>query len=143
MKNHASGDPVLLFDGVCNLCNRWVNIVIDHDPEARVRFASLQSVAGRTLLSRYGYDAGTLNSVVLVDGDHIFQRSDAIIRLSKYLTGGMRLLVVTTVIPRFIRDYFYDLIARHRYSLFGTREQCRLPGAGDEDRFLEKSEQVE
>lgn len=129
--------PVLLFDGVCNLCNYWVNFVIDRDPEGRVMFAALQSDAGRQLLMQYNLDPEAMDTVVLIDNGKVYQRSDAIIRLSSHMKGGVRLLRTGVVFPRFVRDVIYNAVARKRYKWFGKRDQCRMPDPELKGRFLE------
>ncbi len=132
--------PILLFDGVCNLCNRWVNYVIDRDPEARIMFAPLQSDSARELLEKHQIDTEKMDSVVLVDQDEVYQKSDAVLRIAGYMRGPVRLLRAGRVVPRTVRDRLYDLIARKRYRWFGRRNECRLPEPGIKDRFLEMSE---
>lgn len=134
--------PVLLFDGVCNLCNGWVNFIIDRDPHARIRFAPLQSMAAHRLLEKHGLDAGDMDTVVFLDEGNVYERSDAVLRLIRYLKGAVLLLRAGVVIPRIIRDGLYDWIARNRYSWFGKRDRCRLPGPGIRERFLEMSDQI-
>lgn len=131
--------PVLLFDGVCNLCNYWVNFVIDRDPEGRVMFAALQSEAGRKLLMQHDLDPDAMDTVVLMDNGKVYQRSDAIIRLSSHMKGSARLLRAGVVFPRFIRNVIYNVIARKRYAWFGKRDQCRMPDPELKERFLEMS----
>lgn len=129
--------PVLLFDGVCNLCNRWVNFVIDRDPQAQILFAPLQSGSGRQLLEKQGLDPEAMDTVVLIDRDGVHQRSDAVLRIAGYLRGPVRLVRVGAVLPRSWRDALYDLVARKRYRWFGRRDACRIPEPGIRERFLE------
>lgn len=134
--------PVLLFDGMCNLCNGWVNFIIDRDPHTRIRFAPLQSTAAQRLLDEHGLAAGDMDTVVFLDDGKVYERSDAVLRLTRYLKGAVLLLRVGVMIPRIIRDGLYDWIARNRYFWFGKRDRCRLPEPGVRDRFLEMSDQV-
>lgn len=127
---------VLLFDGVCNLCNASVQWVLEHDKKAVFRFAALQSEAGQAELRRFGLDTATFNSVVLVDGDHIFTQSDAAIEVAIRLGGFWALARFLKIIPRFLRDGVYNWIARNRYRWFGKKEQCMLPRAEWKRRFL-------
>lgn len=131
--------PVLLFDGVCNLCNYWVNFVIDRDPEGRLLFAALQSEAGRQLLMQHDLDPDEMDTVVLIDNEKAYQRSDAVIRLSSHMKGSVRLLRAGVIIPRFFRDMIYNAVARKRYKWFGKRDQCRMPDPELKERFLEMS----
>ncbi len=139
----SNNKPVLLFDGVCNLCNGWVNYVIDHDPESHIRFAPLQSRAGEKLLEAHGLDSEKPDSVVLLDRDNrVYERSDAVLRVAAYLKGLPRLLRMGVMVPRTLRNLIYDLVARNRYRWFGRRDQCRMPDPGLKDRFLEMSDQT-
>jgi predicted DCC family thiol-disulfide oxidoreductase YuxK len=128
--------PILLFDGVCNLCNASVQWVLLRDKKGVFRFAALQSEAGQAILKKHGLDTETFNSVVLADGDRLFTRSDAPLEVAVRLGGAWRLLGVFKIIPRFIRDGIYDWIARNRYRWFGKQEQCMLPRAEWKGRFL-------
>ncbi len=139
----APGGPgVVLFDGVCNFCNRSINSIMDRDPGHAFRFAALQSPAGQRLLREYGAppEARGLDSVVLIEDGQVFTHSDAAMRIAAKLRGFLpRLAAVGRIIPRPLRDAAYSLVARNRYRLLGQREACRLPTAEDRARFLEGS----
>ena len=139
--------PLVLFDGVCNLCNGTVNYVIDHDPEGIFRFGSLQSAEARPYLERCGIEAPDEDqahgSIVLVEGDRCYTRSTAALRIAQRLNGAARLLYGAIVLPRFLRDAVYDWIAARRYDWFGRRDACRLPTPELADRFLEDPAPVE
>ena len=128
--------PVLLFDGVCNLCNGSVQWVLRHDARAQFRFAALQSDTGQALLCRFGLDSAQLDTVVLVDGDRIFLRSDAPLEVARRLGGGWALLYIFKVLPRPLRNAVYDWVARHRYRWFGREESCMLPRLEWKGRFV-------
>lgn len=128
--------PIVLFDGVCNLCSGWVQFVIRRDPDAVFLFASLQSEVGRSLSEKHGIDPDQLDSVVLIDGDQAYQRSDAALRVARYLDGPWRRAAVLLIVPRFIRNSVYRLIAWQRYRLFGRQESCWLPTEQLRKRFL-------
>ncbi|MBK7627345.1 MAG: thiol-disulfide oxidoreductase DCC family protein [Bacteroidales bacterium] len=128
--------PILLFDGVCNLCNRLVVFVIRRDKNARIRFASLQSEAGKSLLSAAGLNPETVDTVVYLTGGKTFLRSSAILNLLNDLGGGLRLFYSLIIIPSFIRDFIYNLVARSRYRIFGKRESCMVPPKDIENRFI-------
>lgn len=128
--------PVLLFDGVCNLCNASVQWVIRHDPKAVFRFASLQSEAGQALLQKFNLPTDELNTVVLVDGGKVYTRSDVPIQVGKKLGGWWHLLQMFFIIPRPLRNAVYDWIARNRYRWFGKKEECWLPTPELRERFL-------
>lgn len=129
--------PIVLFDGVCNLCNGSVQFIIKRDPKKQFRFASLQSPAGQALLDRFGLEAAKLDSVVLVEGDRCHVKSSAALQIAGRLGGGWPLLAGLRVIPRFLRDAVYDMIARRRYRWFGKAEACLIPSPALKERFLE------
>ncbi len=135
----APPKPVVLFDGVCNLCNGWVSFLVDHDPGAVLRFGSLQSPQARELLERAGKaaDAAALESVVLVEGTRVYERSAAALRAIGHLGGGWRLFELLLAIPTPVRDAVYRAIAASRYRLFGRRETCRVPAAAERERFID------
>ena len=130
---------IILFDGVCNLCDGFVQFVLDRDPRGRFVFASLQSDAARALLARHGIPAPTEpESIVLVDGDRAWQRSAAVLRVLRGLGGvWAAFAIVSWIVPRFLRDGIYRFIARHRYAWFGKRAECRVPTPDLRARFLE------
>ncbi|WP_435366006.1 thiol-disulfide oxidoreductase DCC family protein [Haloarchaeobius sp. DYHT-AS-18] len=129
--------PVLLFDGVCNLCNGVVQFVIPRDPDANIRFAPLQSDAGARLQERAGLPPDQLETVVLVEGDEYYTKSAAVIRIGEHLGGLYRLASVGRFVPRFVRDALYDFVADHRYGWFGKKEQCMVPSPDVKERFLD------
>lgn len=129
--------PTLLFDGVCNLCSGSVQFILKRDTRSRFRFASLQSDAGRRLMTDHGLDPDALSSVVLIEGGRAYQESTAALRIARHLPGAWKLLRVFTVIPRPLRDAAYRLIARNRYRWFGKTEACWLPTPELRARFLE------
>lgn len=134
---HLDG-PVLLFDGVCNLCDRSVQFVLDHDPEGAFRFASLQSAVGRRLTSDCELEG--VDSVVLIEDGRCHVRSEAAWRIARRLEAPWRWAALGRALPRALRDRLYDWVARRRYRWFGTRESCRLPTPGVRDRFLDADE---
>lgn len=129
--------PVILFDGVCNLCNRFVQFVIRHDRKKRFRFAALQSAAGRALLDRHESGQNLPDSVVLVNSGKVYRQSSAALQVFKKLDGPWPLLYVLVIIPPFIRNALYRLIARNRYRLFGRSDTCMIPSPELKNRFLE------
>ncbi len=135
----ADDGPILLFDGVCNVCDRSVQFVLDHDSRGTVRFASLQSDVGRRLLAQHGIDA-EVDSVVLVEGGRAHVRSDAALATARLLDAPWRWLAVARIVPRGVRDTVYDWIARNRYRWFGTRDACRIPTPEVRARFLDADE---
>ena len=136
MGQMETANPIVLFDGVCNLCNGSVQFILRHDPAARFRFASLQSPVGQDLQARFGMDPGRLDSVILVEGDRWYKESDAALRIARGMSGAWKALAAFRVIPRPIRDAAYRLIARNRYRWFGKQETCWLPTPELRGRFL-------
>ncbi len=129
--------PVLLFDGVCNLCNGAVNFVIDHDAQGRFRFASLQSEAARPFLARAGLPPDYRGSLVLIEGTRAYVRSDAALEVARRMDGGWPLVArVLRLVPRSLCNRLYDLVARRRYAWFGRRDACRLMTPALRARFL-------
>jgi len=135
-----SGEPhaILLFDGVCNLCNTTVNFILDRDPTGYFRFAALQSDAGARALRACGREAvaGDPGSVILIEDGRVHERSDAMLRVVRHLSGAWPLLSVFLLVPRPVRDTVYRWIARNRYRWFGRSEQCRIPTPELRERFL-------
>lgn len=119
-------DKIILFDGVCNLCNASVQFIMRHNRSATFKFASLQSEVGRMLLSQYP-DLTNVNSVILIANHRAYSQSTAALKIAKQLDGGWKLLYALILIPRPIRDYLYNVIANNRYRWFGQSEKCILP----------------
>lgn len=134
--NQKDKHPILLFDGVCNLCNRFVQEVITRDQKGIIHFASLQSDIGQELLHRHGIDP-TLDTVVLIDQGKAMVQSDVALQIFGYLGGTWSLLQVFFIVPKFIRDGVYDWIAKNRYRWFGKRETCMMPKPEWVERFLD------
>ncbi len=129
--------PVLVFDGVCLLCSAWVAFVLRHDRRGRIRFAAMQSSAGRNLLEAHGLDADDPLSFLFVSEGKGHTQSDAILRLVGSFGGAWRLVAVLRVLPRVLRDALYRLVARNRYRWFGRRDHCLMPEAAVRERFLD------
>lgn len=130
--------PVLFFDGVCNLCNRFVQVVIKQDKKRLFRFASLQSGAG-TLVKTQIEQAGVSvpDSLILSYKSRIYYKSDAALKTARLLGGVWSVLLVGYVIPKTIRDGFYDFVAKNRYSWFGKKDECMIPTPELKARFLD------
>jgi predicted DCC family thiol-disulfide oxidoreductase YuxK len=129
--------PTILFDGVCNFCNGAVNFTIRRDRKKQLRFASLQSAAAAQLLKAHRWPAEDMKSFLLIENGRLYHRSTAALRVCRYLGGLWPLCMALLVIPRFIRDGIYDIIARNRYRWFGQRETCMIPTPEIRERFLE------
>ncbi|MCH2123740.1 MAG: thiol-disulfide oxidoreductase DCC family protein [Pirellulaceae bacterium] len=127
---------VVLFDGVCNLCNGMVNFLIDRDPHKKLKFAALQSGYGARLREVHQLD-DSLSSIILVEGDVVYQRSTAVLRIVRQLKGIWPLVAILLIVPRVIRDGVYRFVAKNRYRWFGKREQCRISTPDLQERFLD------
>lgn len=128
-------EAVVLFDGICNLCSGAVQFIINRDPSAFFKFASLQSEYGQQQLARFGLDPNSLHSVILIQDDTVYQRSDAALKIARKLGGGWPLLYGFKILPRFLRDGIYNLIAGNRYRLFGKKDACWIPTPELKSRF--------
>ncbi|MFN5060417.1 MAG: thiol-disulfide oxidoreductase DCC family protein [Chloroflexota bacterium] len=128
---------IVIFDGVCNLCNGVVRWIIPRDPAHRIRFAALQSAVGQRLLHKHAIDINTLDSVIVIDGDTVFVESDAALRICHSLRWPWPILRHLRIIPRAWRDAIYRWVARNRYRWFGRREQCMLPSPTQKQRFID------
>lgn len=136
MSSSSPNHALVLFDGVCNLCNGAVNFIIDHDPDGYFRFAPLQSDVAQERLADAGVE-GDLSTIVLVEEGTAYVRSTAALRIARRLTAPWPLLYLFIAVPRPLRDAVYNWIAHHRYDWFGQRDQCRLPTPDLKARFLE------
>ncbi len=128
---------IILFDGVCNLCSGAVQFVIKYDKKNIFRFAALQSETGRHLLMSYGLPGHHLKSFVYIGGDKVFTRSEAALKVAARLSYPVKLLSVFVIIPGFIRNFMYEVIARNRYRLFGKKETCMMPTGALKERFID------
>lgn len=128
---------VLLFDGVCNLCNGAVNFIIDHDPKGQYKFAALQSAFGQAQLHTLGLQTTDFDSLVLLSAGSVYKKSSAALRIAGNLNGLYPILKIFLIVPPFVRDGVYDLIARNRYKWFGKSDQCRIPTPELRARFIE------
>jgi predicted DCC family thiol-disulfide oxidoreductase YuxK len=126
-----AADSVILFDGVCNLCNAWVQFVIRRDPGARFAFAPLQGEVAEKLLGTRGGE-----TIVLIERDTIYDQSTAVLRIALRLSGLWPLAAVFLIVPKGLRDAVYRGIARNRYRWFGRRDSCMVPTAELRSRFL-------
>ncbi|NAS11860.1 DUF393 domain-containing protein [Flavobacteriaceae bacterium R33] len=128
--------PIVLFDGACNLCNGWVQFILRYEREAEISFASLQSEPARQLLESYGLRQD-LSSIVLVEDQNLFQKSDAILKIIEKLRLPWSLMIFFTFIPRPLRNTAYSFVARYRYTWFGKRDRCDLFPQAQKLRFIE------
>jgi len=127
---------VILFDGVCNFCNGAVNFVIERDRAGYFKFAPLQSEIGEALIEKHTIDRAETDSVMLIEDDKAYLHSTAALRIARKLDGMWNWLYAFIIVPRPIRDFFYKLFARYRYSLFGRQDVCMMPTPEITARFL-------
>ena len=129
-------NDVVIFDGVCKLCTGSLTFILRHEAAQELRFAPMQSAAGKQLMQKFGIDPAQMKTFVVIADGRAYVRSDAAIRVSRFLRGGWRLLGMVRVVPRPIRDYVYDLVARNRYRWFGRHDTCIVPTSELESRFI-------
>jgi predicted DCC family thiol-disulfide oxidoreductase YuxK len=127
---------LILFDGICNLCNSAVQFVIRHDKKKLFKFASLQSESAKNILGQYNLPPTYTDSFILIENNEVFSRSTAALKVARQLDGLSSLLYGFIIVPGFIRNPLYDFIARNRYKWFGKKESCMIPTPGIESRFL-------
>lgn len=139
MNDVQTDNPVLLYDGVCGFCNKGVQMILAHDAGGNLKFAPLQSQYGEAVIARH--QLTNIDSVVFVESsagaERVFIRSNAALQLARYLGGWWKLLLVFYVVPRPVRDFFYDLFAKYRYRFFGKYDSCLLPTPEMRARFLD------
>ena len=128
---------VILFDGVCNLCNSTVQFIIKKDTKQQFKFASLQSDVAREILLHHSERNIELNSIVFILNNKVYLKSSAALRILWSLGGGYKLLFVFWIIPKPLRNFVYDFIATNRYKWFGKRDQCMIPNPEFKSRFIE------
>jgi predicted DCC family thiol-disulfide oxidoreductase YuxK len=127
---------IILFDGVCNLCNSSIIFVIKHDPKDLFRFAPLQSDIGKLLMEKHQIDPQETDSIILVDQEKAYTKSSAALRVSRHLSGGYPLLAIFLIIPVFLRNLVYDYIAKNRYKWYGKKDSCMIPTPELKAKFL-------
>jgi len=128
--------PIILFDGVCNMCDGFVQFVMKRDRASAFRFAPLQSEAGQALLEHFGLDGNALDTVVLIENGNFYTKSTAPLRTAKRIGGAWTLAYAFMILPKALRDWGYDFIAKNRYRWFGEKDSCMLPTPEVRARFL-------
>ena len=128
--------PIIIFDGVCNLCEYSVQFIVKHDRQAKFKFVSAQSERGKVLQRIYGVDTLQDGTVILLKGDQVYVKSDAAVEIAKDLDGLWRFLYVFKFILKPARDFIYSIISKNRYGLFGKKNACFLPDNNIKGRFL-------
>ena len=132
-----NSNSTILFDGVCNLCNGAVTFVIKRDKKSQIKFAALQSETGQRLLKQFNLSANIFNSFIFIEDGIAYTQSTAALKVCKYLTAMWPLLYGFIIVPPFIRNLFYNFIAVNRYSWFGKKEECMIPGPEILNRFID------
>lgn len=133
-----AGERVVLFDGVCKLCSRWVQFLIKRDPEIRLKLCSLQSPRGQAILEHLGLRLDDFDTMIFLQHGRAFHRSRAFLEVLRHLPFPWPLLRAGVIVPGFLRDLLYNLIARNRYRLFGKNETCPVPTDEIRAHFLEE-----
>jgi predicted DCC family thiol-disulfide oxidoreductase YuxK len=128
-------NPIILFDGVCNLCNGTVDFLLKHDSKKQFRFASIQSEAAQLLFRKFQIPAET-DSVILIKSNKVYFESDATIEIAGMLSFPWKMVAVFRIIPKKMRDNIYRRIAKNRYRWFGKRDICRIPAPMEKDSFI-------
>ena len=127
---------ILLFDDFCNLCNESVNFILKRDELDKYKFVSLQSEIGIELCKQHNIDTNIVDSIVLIINDSVLTKSSAVLEILKYMPIGWRLFRIGIILPKFARDWLYDIIAKHRYKIFGKKDECPISSKDVQDRFL-------
>lgn len=128
--------PLIFFDGVCNLCNAAVQFVVKRDPKAYFKFCSLQNPEASRLLASLNFQVPDFNSFILLQSGKVYTRSSAALRVARKLKGPVKVCYGFIIVPPFIRNWVYDLISNNRYKWFGKRDECIIPDAALSKRFL-------
>ncbi|MFD0762019.1 thiol-disulfide oxidoreductase DCC family protein [Lutibacter aestuarii] len=134
--NIYKNKSIILFDGVCNLCNSSVNFIIKHDKKKYFLFASLQSDAAKEILLHHSLNKIIFDSIILIEDTIVYEKSTAVLRIAKKLNNGFQLLYIFILIPKILRDKIYDYIAKNRYKWYGKKNTCMLPSKDLKSRFL-------
>ena len=129
-------ERVILFDGVCNWCNAWVNVAIAHDPAGQFKFGTLQSEQAQRILRDLNLSATDYQTFLLLEEGHVYTKSTAALRVIRQLSWWWPLYYVCVLVPTSIRDVVYDFVARHRYRWMGRTATCRVPTQAERDRFV-------
>ncbi len=128
---------IILFDGVCNFCNYWVNFILERDNNNQFKFAAIQSLRGKELLEKFNLPTDRFDSFILISNDKIFKKSAAAFEIAECLDNGwFRVFRSFRHLPTTFNDFVYDLIANNRYKLFGKKDICRVPTESEKSRFL-------
>ncbi len=127
---------IILFDGICNFCNYWVNFILARDKKDQFRFATLQSQKGQEILLKLNLPQNNFDSLIFISGNEFKKKSLAVFEIAKTLGGSVRLINFFRFLPPTFTDFIYDLIAENRYKIFGKRNHCRIPSEEERAKFL-------
>jgi len=130
-------NPIILFDGICNLCNSSVKFILKRDVNEQLLFASLQSDASKKKLLQYDIKNNELSSIVFIDGHQVYQKSTAVLKICAYLSGPWKYFYMARYLPVSLTDYIYDLIANNRYRWFGKQDHCTTSMSKYKNRFIQ------
>ncbi len=130
-------DSILLFDGICNLCSGFVQFVLKYEKSPVIRFASLQSPIGESIIKKHKITRNGLESIVFIENDKAYEKSEAVLKISRYLKFPWSSFVASGIIPLFIRNWVYDMVAANRYRIFGKQEVCWVPDPKWKNRFID------
>ena len=133
----GANHPIILFDGVCNLCNASIQFIIARDKQKKYRFASLQSHFAQLNLTDEISNQKNRSTIILLDGDKCLSKSDAVLAITRNLSGLWPMLYIFVTIPKCIRNGVYDYIAKNRYSWFGKKDSCMIPTSELSNRFID------
>lgn len=128
---------IVLYDGVCNFCNSSVNFIIKNERQSELMFASLQSDFGQNLLRKYNEQTDDFESIIFISDAGVSKKSEAAFKIAGFLKPPWRWLGVFNVLPTFITDFFYSIVAKNRYAVFGKTETCSIPTPALRSRFLD------
>ncbi len=133
----SSATALVLFDGLCNLCDSLVEFLLRHDRKNRLRFATLQSEAAKRQMQRHQATPGRPDSLIVIESERVYQKSSAVLRIVRHLPAPWPLLSMLEIVPQKLRDWIYDWIAKHRYRWFGRRASCRRPPQNFQKKFID------
>lgn len=128
--------PLVLFDGVCNFCNFWVNFAIKRNRKKNLRYTPIQGETAKKILPAYHLSTNELSSVILIENGKVYTQSSAALQICRHLNGGWKLFYGLFIVPKFLRDFVYNIIARNRYRWFGKKKQCMVPSNEIRSLFL-------
>lgn len=129
--------PVIFFDGVCNLCNASVQFAIEHDKKSLFKFTALQGDYAKKVLPKFNINLSKMNSILLLENNQLYTKSTAALRIAKRLNGLIPLLYGFIIIPKFVRDWAYDVIAKNRYKWWGKQDSCWVPTVELRNKFYD------